>query len=89
VSVPVKSAGKVEILVVGKDVDGNWTVHEGAGVLLGRFPSCQAARRFAERERRSRPSLSIASSAGASPRIQGVLTLASSRKGRIGDVHDR
>ena len=75
----------LEMLVLGKDVDGTWTVRGGAGVLLGRFASCQAAHRFAERERRSRPFLAIASSAGARPRLRGRLTLAGVREARGGD----
>lgn len=34
------------MLVVGRNVDGSWTVRESAGPLLGRFSSVQAAQRF-------------------------------------------
>ncbi len=67
------------VLVVGRDMDGNWTVRESAGMLLGRFSSAEAAQRFAEAERRGRESNSAASSAGISPRIEGRLTLFSDR----------
>lgn len=72
-------AGSAELLVIGRDVDGSWTVRGSAGLLLGRFATVNAARRFAERERRARPALSIASSDGARPRLPGRLTLASGR----------
>ncbi|MFV0623393.1 hypothetical protein ACBY01_05175 [Sphingomonas sp. ac-8] len=65
------------LLVVGQEVDGSWTVHESAGLLLGRFASYQAAQRFACTERDRRPSTAIASSAGAPPRIAGRLKLRS------------
>lgn len=35
------------MLVVGRDVDGSWTVRESAGRLMRRFASAQAAERFA------------------------------------------
>ena len=59
------------MLVVGRDIDGGWTVRESAGMLLGRFSSAQAARRFAEAERRGRTSISVATSAGITRRIEG------------------
>lgn len=67
------------MLVVGRDVDGGWTVRESAGLLLGRFSSAQAAQRFALAERRGRAAISIATSAGSARRIEGRLTLASPR----------
>lgn len=63
------------MLVVGRDIDGDWTVRESAGMLLGRFSSAQAARRFAEAERRGRTSVSVATSAGSRGRIEGRLSL--------------
>lgn len=57
--VPFRSESYIEMaisepamLVVGRDIDGDWTVRESAGMLLGRFSSAQAAQRFAEAERR-------------------------------------
>lgn len=67
-------------LVVGRDVDGSWTVREGGGLLLGRFATGSVALRFAERQRRSRPALSVASSDGARPRLKGRLSLANGRR---------
>lgn len=67
------------MLVVGRDVDGCWIVSEGDGRLLGRFESVQAAERFAQAERRGRPAVSIATSAGRSPRLIGRLGLNSLR----------
>jgi hypothetical protein len=63
------------LLVVGRDTDGSWTVRESAGAMLGRFPSAQAAERFAYGERRGQSSIAIATSAGVLPRISGRLTL--------------
>jgi hypothetical protein len=63
------------LLVVGRDADGSWTVRESAGMLLGRFASAEAARRFAQAERAGQPQVAIASSAGAVPRIDGLLSL--------------
>lgn len=63
-------------LVVGRDVDGGWTVRESGGSLLGRFVSGSEALRFAERERQSNPRLMVASSKGMHPRIRGRLSLA-------------
>lgn len=67
------------MLVVGRDIDGDWTVRESAGMLLGRFSSAQAAQRFAEAERRGRTSISVATSAGTPRRIEGRLSLDSDR----------
>lgn len=67
------------MLVVGRDFDGDWTVRESAGMLLGRFSSAQAAQRFAEAERRGRASISVATSAGVPHRIEGRLSLVSDR----------
>ena len=67
------------MLVVGRDIDGDWTVRESAGMLLGRFSSAQAAQRFAEAERRGRTSVSVATSAGVPHRIEGRLSLVSDR----------
>ncbi|KQU58810.1 hypothetical protein ASG67_16920 [Sphingomonas sp. Leaf339] len=63
------------LLVVGRDTDGSWTVRESAGAMLGRFPSAQAAERFAQGERRGRTAIAIATSAGFQPRIAGRLSL--------------
>lgn len=63
------------LLVVGRDADGSWTVRESAGMLLGRFASAEAARRFAQAERAGQPQVAIASSAGTAPRIDGRLSL--------------
>lgn len=65
----------IAMLVVGKDADGSWTVRESAGMLLGRFPSAQAAERFAQIERRGRTTIAIATSAGVQPRMAGRLSL--------------
>ncbi|WP_028967988.1 hypothetical protein [Sphingomonas phyllosphaerae] len=67
------------MLVVGRDIDGDWTVRESAGMLLGRFSSAQAAQRFAEAERRGRTSISVAMSAGTPRRIEGRLSLVCDR----------
>ena len=67
------------MLVVGRDIDGDWTVRESAGMLLGRFSSAQAAQRFAEAERRGRTSIAVATSAGVPHRIEGRLSLISDR----------
>ena len=67
------------MLVVGRDIDGDWTVRESAGMLLGRFSSAQAAQRFAEAERRGRTSIAVATSAGVPQRIEGRLSLVSDR----------
>jgi hypothetical protein len=53
-----------EIIVVGRDVGGAWTVRESSGVLLGHFISSAAANRFAFDEQRSRPDSSVALSDG-------------------------
>jgi hypothetical protein len=63
------------VLIVDRDMDGNWTVRDSAGMLLGRFSSEEAAQRFAEAERRGRGSNSVATFAG----IEGRLTLFSDR----------
>ncbi|MBB3350071.1 hypothetical protein [Sphingomonas sp. BK069] len=63
------------LLVVGRDTDGSWTVRESAGMLLGRFASADAARRFVQTERGWQPQIAIASSAGTAPRIDGRLSL--------------
>ncbi|MEG8038677.1 hypothetical protein QP166_04680 [Sphingomonas sp. LR60] len=63
------------MLVVGRDIDGDWTVRESAGMLLGRFSSARAAQRFAEAERHGRTSVSVATSAGIPRRIEGRLSL--------------
>jgi hypothetical protein len=74
-----------QMLVVGRDVDGSWTVKESAGELLGRFATNVAAASFAERQRKGRPATAIASSAGQRPRLQGRLTLSSGRGSRPDD----
>jgi hypothetical protein len=76
------------MLVVGKDVDGSWTVRESAGVLLARYASWQAAHRFAERARRARPAVSIASSAGVPARLHGRLSIAGGRAARSSGAQD-
>ena len=53
-----------EIIVVGRDVGGGWTVRESSGVLLGRFISSVAANRFAFDEQHSRLDSSVALSDG-------------------------
>ncbi len=73
---PVESA----ILVIGRDVDGSWTVRESAGMLLGRFTSAQAADRFARVERRGTSVTSIDTSAGTPRRLQDRLTLGFKRQ---------
>ncbi len=85
-SVLSPSEGNIEMdipepamLVVGRDIDGDWTVRESAGMLLGRFSSAQAAQRFAEAERRGRTSISLATSAGSPRRIEGRLSLVCNR----------
>ncbi|WP_380931240.1 hypothetical protein [Sphingomonas arantia] len=77
-----------EMLVLGKDRDGSWTVREGEGLLLGRFTSSMAAHHFAQAERRSRPSAVIASSNGSRPRIAGRLTLSRGVRPRPADMSD-
>ncbi|WP_156346989.1 hypothetical protein [Sphingomonas sp. Leaf33] len=80
-SVSIPPGGNIEMdipepamLVVGRDIDGDWTVRESAGMLLGRFSSAQAAQRFAEAERsgadgppfrsRARPAVRVGSRGG-------------------------
>lgn len=53
------------MLVLGRRVDGMWAVSEGTGRLIGSFSSYDAALLFAEDERRMRPEIVIATSAGA------------------------
>jgi hypothetical protein len=53
-----------EIIVVGRDIGGGWTVRESSGPLLGRFISSAAANRFAFDEQHSRPDSSVALSDG-------------------------
>lgn len=53
------------VLVLGRRPDGTWALVEGAGPLLRRFDSLEAASRAIARLRRERPGLVIASSAGA------------------------
>jgi len=67
----------VEMLVVGMDADGSWTVRGGEGRLLGRFATGQAAQHYARDQRRQRPAISIASSSGHPRRLEGRLTLSS------------
>lgn len=78
---------KPALLVVGWDVDGNWTVRECTGMLLGRFASAPAAHLFAQAERRADPDVSVATSAGSPRRIEGRLTLASSRSMPLDVAH--
>jgi len=75
------------MLVVGRDVDGSWAVRESAGRLLGRFPSAQAAERFARAERGGVSAISIATSAGSARRLQGRLTLNCQRECAIDRAH--
>jgi hypothetical protein len=75
------------MLVVGRDIDGGWTVRESAGMLLGRFSSAQAARRFAEAERRGRTSISVATSAGITRRIEGQLSLVCDKTAKGSPAH--
>jgi hypothetical protein len=58
-------------LLVGRDADGSWTVRESAGMLLGRFASAEAARRFAQAERIGRPHIAVAVSATIARRSEG------------------
>lgn len=86
---PSEGFGEMDIpesamLVVGRDIDGDWTVRESAGMLLGRFPSAHAAQRFAEAERRGRTSVSVASSAGSPHRIEGRLSLVGDKAAKGG-----
>lgn len=73
------TAMQPDLLVVGRDTDGSWTVREGKGMMLGRFPSADAAQRFAEGKRRGRPETAIATSAGVQARIEGRLSLGARR----------
>jgi hypothetical protein len=78
----------VEMLVVGMDADGDWTVRGGEGRLLGRFSTRQAAQHYARNQRRQRPAISIASSSGHPRRLEGRLSLASvqGRNGSAGNA---
>jgi hypothetical protein len=67
----------IEMLVVGMDADGDWTVRGGEGRLFGRFPTRQAAQHYARDQRRQRPAISITSSSGTPRRLEGRLSLAS------------
>jgi hypothetical protein len=71
------------MLVVGRDVDGSWTVRERAGLLLGRFCSVEAAQRFAWAERHGRAAVPVATAAGTPPRIHGRLTLGAGQKAKF------
>ena len=81
---PMMNDVESAMLVVGRDVDGSWTVRESAGMLLGRFSSVQAAQRFALAERRGSTGVSVAMWAGTTRRIEGRLSLASSRAADLG-----
>lgn len=81
------NSSEPRMIVAGRDVDDSWTVRESAGLLLGRFASAQAAQRFAEAERRTTASTSIASSAGSPQRLPDRLSLASGRSKRIEEDH--
>lgn len=78
----------LDALVVAADIDGSWIVQEDAGVLLRRFPSYHAARKFVERARRSPSTPSTVSLAEVLPRLNGKLTLGSTRKTRSGHAHE-
>lgn len=52
------------MLVLGRRADGMWTLVEGTGRLIESFSSHDSAQLFAEEERRKRPELAIATSAG-------------------------
>ena len=68
------------MLVIGRDVDGSWTVRESAGMLLGRFSSLEAAQRFSQADRRGITAIS----AGSPRRIDGRLSLSSSQVANVG-----
>jgi len=79
-----KQIAEPAMLVVGRDVDGSWTVRESARMLMGRLASAQAAERSARAERGGVSAISIATSAGSVRRLQGRLTLGS----RLGSTTD-
>ena len=53
------------MLVLGRQVDGAWALTDGAGCLIGRFSSYEAAHVRAEEKRAMRPNVAVATSAGA------------------------
>lgn len=67
------------MLVIGRDLDGAWTVREAAGALLGRFKTNASAAHFARRQQRLQPSTSVANASAPRPRLQGRLSLATAR----------
>lgn len=74
--------------IVVRDADGSWTVRENEGGLLGRFPSWQAAGKFAERMRRSGHGASVAPARPTShSRLLGKLSLTRNRKSDEGAEH--
>jgi len=84
-TIPAMDMPEPVMLVVGRDVDGDWTVSDSVGGVLGRFASAQAAQRFAEAERRGRSSVTVATSAGSPRRIDGRLSLGSAgQASRVG-----
>lgn len=76
----IQHATDGDMLVVGRDVDGKWTVRESAGMLLGRFGDAAAANRFVERERRSHPGVAVPTSLGVRSRLCGTLSLAMGKR---------
>ncbi|WP_294251482.1 hypothetical protein [uncultured Sphingomonas sp.] len=64
------------MLVIGRGLDGAWTVSEAAGALLGRFKSNASAAHFARRQQRLQPSTSIANAPAPRPRLHGRLSVA-------------
>lgn len=53
------------MLVLGRQLDGTWTITAGEGPVIGRFTTFEAALSHAEGKRRTQPDLAIASSQGA------------------------
>ena len=52
------------MLILGRQIDGMWALSDGAGHLIGCFPSHEAAQRRARFEQARSPELAIATSAG-------------------------
>jgi hypothetical protein len=52
------------MLVLGRQVDGAWALSDGAGHVIGVFPSHEAARLHAESEQVGQADVAIATSAG-------------------------
>lgn len=67
------------MLVIGRDLDGAWTVREAAGALLGRFNTNASAAQFARRQQRLQPATAVANASAPWPRLHGRLSLATTR----------